>query len=315
MIEHNRAARGPAHHTPVPRLGTLSLVVLALALALVALGGVVHTTGSSLACPDWPLCHGQWMPEMEGGVLYEHSHRLLALAVMLGVLALPWAAARASRSQRALATVAAGLVVVQALLGAITVLQRLPPIVSVLHLAGATSLCALLAWIATRERVAPVTAPPRVARATRMALAVVVAQVLLGAAVRHLGASMACGRDVIACDGAWVPSHALGALHLAHRALGLVALAAVVSAGLAAWRARALPAASRRVGALIAGVVPFQVALGFLTVALGPTLVIVTAHLVLGELLVIGLVHLLAGVREPRDEAIMVPATMPGALG
>ena len=45
---------------------------------LILIGGLVHGTGSSLACPDWPTCYGSLMPKMEGGVLVEHSHRLAA---------------------------------------------------------------------------------------------------------------------------------------------------------------------------------------------------------------------------------------------
>src|SRR3954447_6930550 len=44
---------------------------------LILIGGLVHNTGSSLACPDWPTCFGTFFPKMEGGVLVEHSHRLL----------------------------------------------------------------------------------------------------------------------------------------------------------------------------------------------------------------------------------------------
>ncbi|UJR84124.1 COX15/CtaA family protein [Sandaracinus amylolyticus] len=296
LISRNHAARAAGMTGRVPsseRLRVLTTLVLVLSLALVALGGVVHTTGSSLACPDWPLCHGEVMPPMEGGILYEHSHRLLALAVMIGVLALPWVAARASRSQRHLAIVAAGLVVVQALLGAITVLLRLPPLVSVLHLAGATTLCALLAWIATRERGPRAPIARRTRDAIRSALVIVVAQVLLGAAVRHLGASMACGRDLLACDGTLAPSHALGVIHLAHRALGIVALVLVMRVGVLVSRER-----GPVIGLALALAAPAQVALGLLTVALGPRLAIVASHLVLGELVVIGLVHLLARTRD-----------------
>lgn len=301
-----RGAPRVAHPQRVPAtlsLRALATTVLVLALCLVALGGVVHTTGSSLACPDWPLCHGQVMPAMEGGVLYEHSHRLLALAVMIGVLVLPWAARRSERTQRTLAIIAVCVVVVQALLGAITVLLRLPPLVSVLHLGGATLLCALLVWIATREGARPTPIGPRTAATVRLALALCVCQVLLGAAVRHLGAAMACGRDLVACDGSWAPSHALGVLHLAHRALGLVTLVAAVRVGLALGRSPGLPRASRIAGALVGLAAPLQVGLGLLTVALGPTLVVVTAHLVLGELLVVGLVHVLASLRAPAREA------------
>mgnify|MGYP003720487433 CR=1 FL=1 len=38
------------------------------------LGSVVHATGSSLACPDWPTCFGTMFPEMTGGVFWEHLH-------------------------------------------------------------------------------------------------------------------------------------------------------------------------------------------------------------------------------------------------
>ena len=52
----------------------LSLVLVGLTFALVVLGGIVHNTGSSLACPDWPLCYGMVFPPMRGGILYEHGH-------------------------------------------------------------------------------------------------------------------------------------------------------------------------------------------------------------------------------------------------
>lgn len=280
----------PRSHRPVAAL------VLVATLCLVALGGVVHTTGSSLACPDWPLCHGEVMPQMEGGVLFEHSHRLLALGVSIGVLALLWVARERART---LAVITAGVVAVQALLGAITVLLRLPPLVSILHLAGATATVGLLATIASGERESPRSA------AIDRALALVVAQVVLGAAVRHLGASAACGRDVLACNGELLPAHALGWLHLAHRALGFVAAGVVVHAALTA---RGLSPGSRAVALALAVAAPLQIGLGLASVALGPRLLPVTAHLVLGELLVAGLAHLaVRAAVSPRSLAPLRP--------
>src|SRR5437763_2994805 len=55
---------------------------------LILIGGLVHGTGSSLACPDWPTCYGSLMPKMEGGVLVEHSHRLAAGTVVILTLVL-----------------------------------------------------------------------------------------------------------------------------------------------------------------------------------------------------------------------------------
>src|SRR5215212_11920442 len=55
---------------------------------LILIGGLVHGTGSSLACPDWPTCYGTFFPKMEGGVLVEHSHRLAAGTVGISTLLL-----------------------------------------------------------------------------------------------------------------------------------------------------------------------------------------------------------------------------------
>jgi heme A synthase len=64
----------------------IAWINLLLIYVMVLLGAYVKNSGSSLACPDWPLCHGQFLPEMVGGVAIEHSHRLLGS--FLGLLTL-----------------------------------------------------------------------------------------------------------------------------------------------------------------------------------------------------------------------------------
>src|SRR3989338_8294345 len=59
----------------------LSYFAIFCTLGLLLLGGHVHNTASSLACPDWPLCYGEFFPKMEGKIFWEHSHRLLATFV------------------------------------------------------------------------------------------------------------------------------------------------------------------------------------------------------------------------------------------
>src|SRR2546428_7847457 len=59
---------------------------LATALAmygLIVLGSVVRTTGSGLACPDWPLCEGRIIPRLELPVMVEWLHRTPALGVSI----------------------------------------------------------------------------------------------------------------------------------------------------------------------------------------------------------------------------------------
>ena len=70
---------------------------------------------AGLSVPDWPLSYGQWMPEMVGGVFYEHGHRMIAAIV--GILTLILNALllflKADRGLRQLGLVCMILVLVQ----------------------------------------------------------------------------------------------------------------------------------------------------------------------------------------------------------
>src|SRR2546429_4551618 len=54
----------------------LAVATGASRFVLLCVGGLVTSTGSGLAVPDWPLSFGQVFPPMVGGVLFEHGHRL-----------------------------------------------------------------------------------------------------------------------------------------------------------------------------------------------------------------------------------------------
>src|ERR1041385_605918 len=116
-------------------------LALATALAtfvLLIVGSLVHGTGSSLACPDWPLCYGTLFPKMENGVEFEHTHRLVAAAVGFMTVALA-GMMRKRPGVRLLGIGAVLLVVFQGVLGGITVMYKLPRAISIAHLA--TSMC------------------------------------------------------------------------------------------------------------------------------------------------------------------------------
>src|SRR5512147_2442237 len=123
---------------------------------LILIGGLVHGTGSSLACPDWPTCYGTMMPKMEGGVAVEHSHRLAAGTVVILTLVLATLLARSRhpehRPLRRVGFLAVGLVFFQALLGGITVKLRLPTTVSTLHTATSLLFFSTLLYLAVRTR-------------------------------------------------------------------------------------------------------------------------------------------------------------------
>ena len=105
------------------------LVLLACCtLLLVVAGGLVTSRDAGLSVPDWPLSYGKLMPPMEGGILYEHGHRMIATSVgIFTIVALVWIFRRESRKwMRTLSVVALIAVIVQGLLGGLTVLLLLP---------------------------------------------------------------------------------------------------------------------------------------------------------------------------------------------
>jgi protoheme IX farnesyltransferase len=53
------------------------LAASVIAFLVIVMGGVVRSTGSLGACPDWPACYGSWLPPLGGGALADYLHRFL----------------------------------------------------------------------------------------------------------------------------------------------------------------------------------------------------------------------------------------------
>jgi protoheme IX farnesyltransferase len=225
--------------------GYRALVYLTLALSFLAVvwGGVVRVSGSGLGCPDWPLCHGQFLPGLDTATRIEWFHRFIAIAGGLSLAALGFVTiARYREHRRALAlVVAAGvLYVLQAVLGGIVVLLELPHTWVTAHLANAEILLAVLTvlavevrWpaLATRSRGAPWTAVVLAAAAGTFVL------MLTGAYVRGAEASTACTTWPLCDDGAF-PTFGAPAIHMAHRWVAAVVGVVLFAACWQAWRHR-----------------------------------------------------------------------------
>jgi len=284
---------------------------------LLLIGGIVHGTGSSLACPDWPLCFNQFFPEMKGNVFFEHGHRLFASLV--GVLTLILcglcfgAARQGKRWGLRLGLLAVGLVIFQGVLGGLTVIYKLPTLISLAHLCTSMLFFALVLSIAClsqppHERLAV----PRFSYRLLIATAVLCyLQITLGGLVRHTGAGLAC-LEIPFCKGGLLPlgEHPLVMIQALHRLTALLLTCALVASTLLLPR---LSGFARIIKQTLPLLVVFQIALGLESVRSFLGLVQVTSHLGVGALLWALLVVELWLVR-PMAQATEVSTEIPTAL-
>ena len=201
----------------------------ALALGLIVLGGVVRITGSGMGCGDhWPRCDGEWFPPLDLPTLIEIGHRWVAALVSLLVLAVAIVAWRRHRDAPALRTpalLALALLVIQVLLGAVTVKLSLPPWVIITHLANAMILLAVLMTVALRAGDPDGPAPPRPeVRHPAHGLVLATAAlgflvILFGAQVANFHAGLLCLGFPLCEGGILPPASRLAALHWTHRVL------------------------------------------------------------------------------------------------
>lgn len=256
----------------------LAWAAVVAVFVLMTLGNVVSATGSGLACPDWPLCHGSVIPPLRLDVLIEYSHRLAALAATGLIVATTVVTLRGTRTPglRRLAWLVPALLAAQIGLGGITVLLKLPHLISTAHLVNALLILAGLVVLARGlQGAAPARAPAaddRLRRLARVGLIVLLVQLALGGYVRHAGAGLACP-DFPLCSGDLLPTQWLASVHWVHRWLGVLLLGLFVHVAMTGRTA-----ATR----LVAVLAVLQVALGIATVLLQLTPVVRATHAALG---------------------------------
>lgn len=249
---------------------------LATAILILA-GALVTSTGSGLSVPDWPLSFGTLFPPMVGGVRFEHTHRLIAgsvalLTILLAVMIWRGSSARLPRVLVAWAVVA---VLLQALLGGLTVLLKLPLVVSAAHgTLAQTFFCMVVALAmflspAWRETV-PREADAGASRLRTLALVTFLAiwiQLVIAAVMRHMGAGLAIP-DFPLAYGQWLPPFwtPMVAVHFAHRVMAVIVFGLAMATTVTIMRrpdaTPSLRGAALRLGLLVS----LQVVLGAVTI-------------------------------------------------
>jgi len=224
-----------------PILHRLALLTAAATFPLIFLGGLVTSHGAGMSVPDWPTSFGynmwflplsQWWHQ--GGIFYEHSHRLVATGVGLCAIILAVAAWTMERRiwVRRLAYVVLGFVIFQGLLGGLRVLFVNLDMAIVHGITAQLFFCvAALAAITTSQwwNIAPnlawsedYVAGKKLMRISSIAVACVFLQLVVGAIMRHEQAGLAIP-DVPLAYGHLLPPTNATELQLAnaHRAFDL----------------------------------------------------------------------------------------------
>jgi cytochrome c oxidase assembly protein subunit 15 len=262
-----------------------SILLAFCTLLLVVAGGLVTSRDAGLSVPDWPLSYGKLMPPMEGGIFYEHGHRMIATTVgMFTIVSLVWLLrAEKRRWMKWLGAVALVAVIAQGVLGGLTVLMLLPWWISSSHACLAQLFFSTTVAMAlfTSERwlrgPAPVDENPRYPiRALALLPPVfVLLQLALGAAARHKAIGSIyhiCGSPLATFVVLWVSLRIL--LHYARNSelrTGALTLLFVTFAqvflGIAAFMSRVAYADAVQPMPLMVTFTVLHVAVGALTMA------------------------------------------------
>ena len=233
---------------------------------LMVLGALVRAHGAGLACPDWPLCFGQWVPAFDVKIAFEWSHRVLAGSIAVLFVVFSATALRLAYRRRQVGwplAFAALLLGVQIVLGGLTVLLKLEPWTVIAHLLVASVFVAVLRWVSLELRGVNQFEPPGRLPRGLVGLAVVLlgVQLYLGGWMSSHAAGLACAAFPT-CDGESllpVVSGPVG-MHVLHR-VNAVVLLAVFSVLALASRGRA-----SRIVAVATFLVAAQIGVGALNV-------------------------------------------------
>ncbi len=294
---------------------------------LIIAGGLVTSTGSSLAVPDWPLAYGMVFPPMVGGILYEHGHRLIASFVgLLTVILTVWLWRKEERRWvKGLGIAALAAVITQGLLGGLTVVLLLPTPISVAHATLAQTFFAIVTSIALFTSRWWITSPSVTggAGSSLFKLSIVTAlvvyiQLILGALMRHTGSGLVVPDFPLAygqlfpslsvealarynqqlidtnlrlfADGAITSSQIL--IHMIHRMWAVIVAVMVSIFVTKLLRSPQLPLRLKNLCYLLVCLIAVQIVLGAYTVLSQKGVEITTAHVVVGALILVVCVQL-----------------------
>jgi cytochrome c oxidase assembly protein subunit 15 len=268
---------------------------------LIFVGGLVTSTESGLSVPDWPTTYGWNMftfpySKWVGGIFYEHGHRLMASFVgFLTVILTIWMWLKEKRRWvRWLSTAALAAVILQGVLGGLTVIYFLPTWISTLHACLAqTFFCTVIAlavftspgWKSGLPLVKSHAESIPLHKLCALTTGAVYLQLILGALMRHSNAGLAIA-DFPLAMGQLIPPLTSNKviIHFIHRVGALVVAAMIVWTFSRISRSYGNHALLLRPALTMLVLLIVQLSLGAITVWTAKAVLPTTAHVLTGAL-------------------------------
>ncbi|SMO41192.1 COX15/CtaA family protein [Melghirimyces algeriensis] len=146
--QRGRPNQGDTAVTPKMKAAIWGLAVYTY--IVVYTGAYVRHTGSSLGCTDWPLCGGQWIPDMTSQVGIQLTHRLFAGLLLFFTIWLLWAIKKHHPNRKDLirgAWWSVVLILLQVVTGGAIVLTKLELMIALIHAALVSAYFSALCYL------------------------------------------------------------------------------------------------------------------------------------------------------------------------
>jgi len=262
----------------------LGRVTAVLFFVLLIWGNIVAGMQAGMACPDWPLCQGRFLPPMRVDVWMEFLHRVIAAVATVFLFLLARRRLKAYQGlQKGIPLTALGLIAIEIALGGLVVLFGLPVQLTTVHFMIALAVFLLVLYMAScdGETNPAVLSLSGYAGPLFCVMVLIFSQASLGAYLRHSAAGLACP-ELLTCQGGLIPVHwdTPTATNFTHRLLAIGTLCTTVLLYLASLLDRRLKARHSELFAL-AWLVALQIGVGAAMIKTALSYPITALHLAL----------------------------------
>jgi len=282
----------------------IARISLVLLFILLVWGNLVAGLKAGLACPDWPLCHGQVVPPFRWDIYVEFTHRLIGGITSVFIVILCYQRLRAYLGAvKIIPLLVVILLLMQVVLGGIVVLMELPVDLTTFHFANAIVIFSLVVYMVAYDGANNV---PTFNIAGYKGIffflsLLIFVQAILGAYVRHSSSGLACP-DFPTCLGYWIPPQISGIVlnHFAHRGLAYF-IAIIVAVLLVSSYAFSAVKKYRNKLLLLIGLIVLQILLGAGIVLTKLNFAVIALHLFIALLILTTTLHAwFQGMKESR---------------